>query len=133
MLNPRELRIGNLIYVKPYSFEPEIEYEVTDLSEEGTNLLARGDAEWYYRLSDMFPIPLTEEWLVRLGFSKNKFKNSIGEHWGLDVFIYDKYGLNIITSDEQIIFLSEIKYVHQLQNIYFALTGEELKLKQESK
>ena len=30
---------------------------------------------------------------------------------------------------DQNVFLSDIIYVHQLQNLYFALTGEELEIK----
>jgi hypothetical protein len=33
-------------------------------------------------------------------------------------------------ADESIVTLKSIKHVHQLQNLYFALTGEELTLKQ---
>ncbi len=54
------------------------------------------------------PIPLTEEWLVKF------------EQKDLDLFILEiEVNWNI-----------KIKYVHQLQNLYFALTGEELTIKE---
>lgn len=72
------------------------------------------------------PIPLTEEWLERFGFDY--------------LIIEDEYRFNwiIINRDEKdgVIWIENItgkvvviKYVHQLQNLYFALTGEELILK----
>jgi hypothetical protein len=70
------------------------------------------------------PIFLTEEWLERFGFEK------IG---GWDD--YEAYILNEveITINENVPFKNyldkEIKHVHQLQNLYFALTGQELELK----
>lgn len=71
------------------------------------------------------PIPLTEEWLLKFGFK------SIQDGW------YEYSNSNITFSwniyDRQLRFLGEpfnIQYVHQLQNLYFALTGEELEVKQ---
>lgn len=89
---------------------------------------------------DVFtPIPLTEEWLFKLGFEKieeYQFEISVSINCrislinvnlesGIDVDIYTcnvnkEYGCWLNTKN---------KYVHQLQNLYFALTGEELVLK----
>ena len=90
---------------------------------------------------DPEPIPLTEEWLVKFGFTC---------HWDDD---YDNHVFSLIRSgnyDDVIIDPSwvsqtecnrfviahfdyemdlEIKHVHQLQNLYFALTNEELTIK----
>lgn len=71
-------------------------------------------------------IPLTEEWLLKLGFSEiggcnekdftngdyNIFINSIGEV----NFLFFREGD----------WYQKISYVHQLQNLYFALTNKEL-------
>lgn len=75
------------------------------------------------------PIPLTEDWLLRFGFENSKTQ---------DKFFTKGNNIGISTADNQLRFiqgnfvcqlvLREIKYVHQLQNLYFALTGEELKL-----
>ena len=71
------------------------------------------------------PIPLTEEWLIKFGFIKHpKFE---------EVFlIINKIGLYVDSSirlacDEYEI---QIEHVHQLQNLYFALTSEELTIKE---
>lgn len=70
------------------------------------------------------PIVLTEDWLIRFGFKKD-----ILPYFGS--LIFEKDG---ITLDHDFVLMDidkrvEIKYVHQLQNLYFALTGEELQLK----
>jgi len=65
-------------------------------------------------------IPLTEEWLLKFGYdliTENHY--AIPGHliWKCnDLFMCDKNG-------------RIIKHVHQLQNLYFALTGEELQIK----
>jgi hypothetical protein len=76
------------------------------------------------------PIPLTEEWLIKCGFNvvdKDLFAMGIicinrckGE---FDVFIanYDPWFPFAI--------LPQIKYVHQLQNLYWCLVGVELTIK----
>ena len=69
------------------------------------------------------PIPLTEELLVRCGFVK-----IISTISGTE--LKDEYELKFVRISHyfgQFHFHSvNIKYVHQLQNLYFALVGEEL-------
>ena len=65
------------------------------------------------------PVPLTEEWLLRFGFVNDKleyFTIEYDNHAGYGLF----YRGNLLTG---------IEYVHQLQNLYFALTGTELEIK----
>ena len=70
------------------------------------------------------PIPLTEEWLLKFGFLKCDNGSFYISFWGRDYYYNDctltMRGVNI---------QSKIEYVHQLQNLYFALTNEELTLK----
>ncbi len=76
-----------------------------------------------HETSDVDPVPLTEQWLRRFGF----VEQSNGE----DNF-YRLNGIRFPTWNENDEFtlynnaFNRIKYVHQLQNLYFALTGEEL-------
>jgi len=72
------------------------------------------------------PIPLTEEWLVKFGFFE-KYKSCFNR-WNIKGFsLNDNEDRN---GDLQGVFIYdyklEVSYVHQLQNLYFALTGEEL-------
>lgn len=84
--------------------------------------------------ADIQPIPLTEEWLLKFGFNKRAVLSSVLYDMKNPRFsIYlnppiDKSNKwNILGIEKNI----NIQYVHQLQNIYFALTSEELILKSE--
>lgn len=81
---------------------------------------------------DFRPIPLTEEWLLKLGFVKKEdYDEELGalyelEWWGgfykkEDYFIPKPYYFADAFCND-----FKLRYVHQLQNLYFALTGEEL-------
>ena len=84
------------------------------------------------------PIPLTQEWLVKLGF--DKLENDIPTYFKcFGNLIEDDYefSFNIYVDSEQSYFITIfgrkiiIKHVHQLQNLYHALTDEELTIKDE--
>ena len=74
---------------------------------------------------ELTPIPLTEEWLVRFGFEKSAFNENVYSNKSI---ILDKRKLGWLLCDNSIDNLKHIEHVHQLQNLYFALTGEELTL-----
>lgn len=74
--------------------------------------------------SDVKPIPLTEEWLLRLGFDNDDVNRFYKD--GIYILFYN-VGCSILHNQLHV----NIFYVHQLQNLYFALTGEELTLKAE--
>lgn len=89
------------------------------------------------------PIPLTEEWLLRFGFKKNEPEISDGyfNWWNKEKSV--SVDVEYVLTDNGVELLyyyvlqdingcrpyKHIIYVHQLQNLYFALTGEELTLK----
>jgi hypothetical protein len=75
------------------------------------------------------PIPLTEEWLLRFGFEKNDNNQFILMEGSVDI-LFNK-DLNGWTCDGINFSINMTEHVHQLQNLYFALTGEELKLKED--
>lgn len=113
-----ELRIGN------YYQENGTYYKVAP--DDITNLIR---CEASKTKSDMQPIPLTEEILMKNGFIKNKYKET-----------YDSYSLNgyrIINDKNEYEFLiygssviiAKLYSLHQLQNLYFDLTQKELEVK----
>ena len=74
-------------------------------------------------------IPLTEEWLLKFGFKESKtfFGRNSFEKDGYHLIKNGKYFEFLVIGSSVI--LAKIKYVHQLQNLYFALTGKELEIK----
>ena len=69
------------------------------------------------------PIALTEEWLIKFGFYKNDELFTIEwNEFSFSIFDFDNGKFAINNSFNYV----DINYVHQLQNLYFALTGEEL-------
>jgi hypothetical protein len=84
-------------------------------------------------------IPLTPEWFIKLGFTKgNKcYKTAYSiEVLKTDFYLRPSYkggfywGFNISDNklDCELNDVKPIKYVHELQNLYFALTGEDLRI-----
>jgi hypothetical protein len=72
-------------------------------------------------------IELTEDWLLKFGFTKNETYSFIKIYSGLELMnISEKY---FRANLRGVSIRKEIKYVHQLQNLHLALTGEELTIK----
>jgi len=126
-MKAEELRVGNM-YMS-VKFGVPVKCELTDF----TQLDKMSDGAYNDPpIDEMFkPIPLTEQWLENLGFYE-KYK-SVHSHWNLKGFGLDQKSNvddnnNTIPTEEVFYYdyKYEIKYVHQLQNLYFALTGEEL-------
>lgn len=83
----------------------------------------------YTMLKNWFAIPLSEEWLKMLGGEKDQQINLIRLNAmdGTITFYPEKNIFKILGAINGYNFGTyEIKYVHQLQNLYFSLTGREL-------
>lgn len=128
-MKAQELRIGNLIQL----YRKAEDKEMSTHSVCGIENVP--DIGWMVELEDGFyintdkgiePIPLTEEWLVKLGFEKSH--GEWIERNEMVMLSYFATGLHLSSSDSGMLSI-ELKYVHQLQNLYFALTGEELTVK----
>ena len=117
-----ELRIGNLLRDKVSKTELEvIELNQFDIV---TYVIDRSK----FPLKDGWgiePIPLTEEWLLKFGFNGIKSPNKYIQV-GL---VNDDFVNNLMTVVYKQVALMKIQHVHQLQNLYFALIGEELTIK----
>jgi len=118
-MEAKELRIGN--WFKEYDEFRQVTYNTI-------RYLNNNEDESYN------PIPLTEEILLKAGFEKKGWqqylKMKISEYNSLWYFdgIISILCEGIRDYDDLITIKSECKYVHQLQNLYYALTGEELEI-----
>lgn len=77
------------------------------------------------------PIPLTEEWLIKFYFEAI---NHIHGYRFYTLSQSKKNKIHIDVYDNKTVYMGHtiknIEYVHQLQNLYFALTGQELTIKE---
>lgn len=117
-IEANELRIGS--WYKNKSLNKNLKYK---------QITSFEDASYVAIYCD--PIQLTEEWLVKFGFEKAQDE----QYLKLDVsigLIIIWLGYLAIEVNGYITSISEKEqiYVHELQNLCFALTGKELTLKQ---
>jgi len=132
-MKAQDLRIGNYVNFKNRN---DIYYcEVQALCSNGGIDINRYfkdgiDNDWQPEVIDnITPIPLTEEWLIKFGFEKNihGVMLKLGNCTNSVLFFNSNSGqLRLIESNCKILTHDGLKYVHQLQNLYFALTNEEL-------
>jgi len=123
-----ELRIGNYIKLM-YNYE---DYETLQVTLHDLEYIEK---KW----ADYEPFPLTEDWLYKFGFVDiDKGDNDYitytdpNHDYYLQIDVRRKDGkysiLDNSFDDLRDFSMVDIMYVHQLQNLYFALTGEELTL-----
>lgn len=79
--------------------------------------------KYAYSFSDIKPIPLTEEILLKCGFVKGLNEYNIMR---FNIFKPVDY-VGYLFCEGNLV-LREIKYLHTLQNLYFALTNQELQI-----
>lgn len=118
-----ELRIGNLIYRNDLGDGHQRIESVLELSKK---LITSGPAKVICNYNEIDPIPLTEKWLLKFGFEKHD-----SHDYFIDISnIGDIHSWFSVFKGDSFFYISEfdvkIKYVHQLQNLFFALCGEEL-------
>jgi hypothetical protein len=130
-MKANQLRIGNWVMSANYK---KIKREIKDYSVE---VIRAGDIhhlETFPNSKSIKPIPLTEEWLLKFGFKKDtKYDWELKVNGVLFYGMCDdtqpvNTGIGILNLPDSII---NIQHVHQLQNLYFALTGEELTINEQ--
>jgi hypothetical protein len=123
-MNAKELRIGNWIKFNDTPIANGC-YKVLAIQE--SLIVAKNGGAAYP--NEIKPIPLTEEWLIKFGFElcdNTKYNIWSNEHFVItDILMQGDSFLWFIKEDESL----NLNYVHQLQNLYFALTCEELTIK----
>jgi hypothetical protein len=108
-MNANELRLGNWVCI----LGTEIYREINSLRLHEISIGLE---------NTLRPIPLTEDWLLKFGF---KWKNQ-GLRLGSFCIRQEINSYVIYLSNESHNTKVDLKHVHQLQNLYFALTGIEL-------
>lgn len=119
----QELRIGNYIQRNGIACTVElINGETDDVYFLGKDFYSNSNVRY------IEPIYLNKDWLFKFGFKIYEFDNKANQFRFKDRlivyrdgFLYD-YGTSV-----------KLEFVHQLQNLYFALTGAELTCEKETK
>jgi hypothetical protein len=116
-----ELRIGNFVKEKNAQYKTDNGF---------TQILATGIYQFNLGSLELDPLPLTEEWLLKFG----------GIHETGGMYFFGNVGILHYRRENEFSLMNynykkgqiytTIKYVHQLQNLYFALTGKELEYEQ---
>jgi len=127
-VKPTEFRIGNMVTAT-----------VLDKSFGGGKISGILESSVFvntikFDLSHISGIPITEEWLLRFGFKfdghiyeaskeiREKSNKDIGVKY--QAYFFNKRLNRWMDCQTRVC----VDYIHQLQNLYFALTGEELTL-----
>jgi hypothetical protein len=130
-MKTNELRIGNYVKSNDVNMSPYFIVTASFLKQN------ENEMSWF-----IDPIPLNTNWLEKFGFEKNKDNRWMKKKIPYAIFYFEYYA----TGEDNCMWRIEyhdtdygrneykdchqwgerLKYVHQLQNLYFALTGKEL-------
>jgi hypothetical protein len=121
MIDYKELRIGNWIRQSKRSVgvdSNEFDCQVNEINAKGLNV---GHGGVYLEWQFCEGIPFSEEVLVKCGFESNPYQDRY-ENKAIHIECNKLRGETELWIDR----MPHVKYLHQLQNLVFALTGEEL-------
>ncbi|WP_411898554.1 hypothetical protein [Elizabethkingia bruuniana] len=148
-----ELRIGSLVFLDNEQSWPDLigipmevititshleKYDKEFFPESDYKLTLKGKCGIYNQFSQFIkPIELSEELLVILGFeSRNSTYIIENDKYEFSLFFYDAW--NLYYKEKEKYGDTEIElcgywHIHELQNLFFALTGEELQIQNDGK
>ena len=133
-MNANELRIGNLV-----QWSGNI-HEINAIDEHYFAVRKKNLQNMWLSLNVCFPIDISENLLLKLGFIKHEItgsyiKTPTGTSNGYGLRFHTQYPntkkmFNSVTEvsyfEQQLYVRNGMKHVHQLQNLYFSLCGEDL-------
>jgi mRNA-degrading endonuclease HigB of HigAB toxin-antitoxin module len=127
MLCAFDLRIGNLI---KFADMPSKVLNVSSTAKFDNLYIEHDEGFEWTEFSRCKGLELTEDWLISLGFEKIynseftlKFEFKKYNNFEVAFNLVDNYIIARISGNT----LRKIKYIHELQNLYFALTSKELR------
>jgi hypothetical protein len=139
-LSANELRRGNIAKVLN---DPDDHYGIVESIHATAVRLMYGDCATVCDADGIGGVPLTADWLIRMGLDKerdNDYRIVLpnGDVVDLSIELLDTEAVlvrqhavdGVLTRDFDYCYIKPIKYVHQLQNVFFALTTQELILNQ---
>jgi len=149
-MKANELRIGNYVSELVLGIVPifTIQRDTVWVAVKHNTLNILGDQHYHLDISSIEPIPLTEEWLLKFGFVRDsdsmdiRYKNSDDPGTIYEIRLIDQslfrgqdsgWNLQLIEifdeqdeSDMRFVHIKRIDHVHQIQNLFYSLSGTEL-------
>lgn len=127
MIKAQDLRVGNLLKLKEHNGV----FKVLEIQQDTINIVSNNSIQRVCYLRRMEPIPLTPEWLERAGFEPNYVEDIGNGYWShkqesFELRNYGTYYIYCVNIGEYDIGDKQIKYVHEVQNLFYALIGKEL-------
>ena len=135
-MKPQELRIGNFVNYngKVVKVEQITKHKI------GYHTKPKETRMNYARLCEIEPIPITEEWLTKIGFILPEHKEFYaicrinGKDNGIRLTRYfNLWNAEIFASHPEVVMLEHtikgLRFVHELQNAYQLVTGKDLEIK----
>lgn len=122
-----ELRLNNLLM-----YEDAI-VPIIGMENNHESILVKIDTHTAIDYRKLKPIALTAEWFSKLGF-KEAYRSHNRVRFDLPNYCRYDFDMDSNKILEGFLFFGnyiKCNYLHQLQNIYFTLTGEELKIEYE--
>lgn len=129
-MDARELRIGNLVFDEDGDIG--VVYLIAEIF---VGQRFKNGNQFSQDYEFLKPIPLTEEWLIKFGFTKEEddgdmkyYSRVLNDDW-LIIFDHEQIRFDFRKrSGSHIVFYDDkhFQFIHQLQNLYYALTGTEL-------
>jgi hypothetical protein len=135
MIDAKDLRLNNYVAIDNKESWPMVSglpMQVISISQRADEDFPNSNASiTMQRGNDLFsqfneficPIVLTEEILIKAGFKRQN--NALNGPYKNDFSLWNPREETIFTLNDTL-FTPKIKYIHQLQNLYYILTGEEL-------
>ncbi|MGG5506725.1 MULTISPECIES: hypothetical protein [unclassified Myroides] len=157
MIQASELRLGNLVLVDNQRYHPKLknvpvivtgiekktltsdQKQSFPFSDSSIRVMpTKGDLKGLEigQLNEFIkPIELTEERLLQCGFRKNKTRSSVIYFLPIPnlrmeihaTFFHGQFIIELVNHVLPIV--TEVRFLHQLQNLYFVLTEKELEIK----
>lgn len=115
-----ELRIGNLV-----SCNGELQ-NVFSLQDGRTGIFINNTGIYHFKYE---PIPLSSDILLTCGFTCGEYHKRDWYHTKLSPLVHQYDDCFELQTTDAVIISAPFQYLHQLQNLYHALTGEELQIK----
>lgn len=111
-MKANELRVGNWVRKKGSDTKIQVDPSILNVSE----------------LINYQPIPLTPEILEKCGFDKKQNKLFVYQLKRVRIWVGTAGCISYLDNEDkdESIYIGELSYLHQLQNLFYSITGEEL-------